>query len=179
MGMFNTAVVTAKGQALLTKTLAGTCKVGFTRIALSDAQLTGDLSSLTELTQIRQSEPVYQLSVKNDTTVSCEVAFTNEKLQTGYYVRAIGLYAKDPDEGEILYSISTADESIASADWMPPFIGKGVISYIVDVVTTVANSSEVEVKVDPSAFVTVGEFEKRLSEFDRKLGDIETLLGGI
>lgn len=164
MGAFNTAVVTAKGQALLTKTLAGTCNIVFTKMCLSDAKLVGDLSVLSDLTQVKQSAPVSQISVKNDTTVSCEVVFTNTDLQTGYDIRAIGLYATDPDEGEILYSVSTADESVGTADWMPPSAGNGVTNYVVNVITTVANASKVEVVVDPTSYITKGEFNKHTTD---------------
>lgn len=158
MGVFNSAVVTTKGQALLAKTVAGTCKMQFTKMALSDTKPIGDLSTVSVLDNIKQSEPISYLGVKNATTVSCEVAFTNKDLKQGYFVRTIGLYADDPDEGEILYSISTANETSVTADWMPPFTGTGVTSLLIGVVTTVANSDNVSVSVDPTAFVTKGEF---------------------
>ncbi len=158
MGVFNPAVVTAKGQALLAKTVAGTCKMQFTRMALSNATPITNLSAVTVLDSIKQVEYISYLGVKDATTVTCEVAFTNKDLEQGYYVRTIGVYANDPDEGEILYCISTANETSVTADWMPPFTGTGVTSLIIDVVTTVANSDNVSVSVDPTAFVTKGEF---------------------
>lgn len=157
MGAFNTAVVTVKGQALLAKTIAGTCKMNFSRMALSDAKLTGDISVLTSLSGIKQTELISHVGVEDEKSAVCEVAFSNAGLNTGYYVRNIGLYAIDPDEGEILYSISTADETLAGADWMPP-ISRGVISLLISVVTVLSSSASVDVNVDPTAYVTVSQF---------------------
>jgi hypothetical protein len=157
MGVFNTAVVTSRGQALLTKVLAGACEMRFTKIALSDNVPTGDLTAISTLTSIRQSEKLSEI-VKKGSSVICRAGFTNVGITTGYYVKAIGLYAMDPDEGEILYSISTADESVILADWMPPLEAGNVISIIIDVITALANTDVVNLDVDPTAFVTAQQF---------------------
>lgn len=158
MGVFNTAVITNKGASLLSKTILRECNITFTRMAVSDARLTGDLSGITEIDNIKQSEPVSYFGVKDDTTIACEVAFSNKELTTGYYVRVVGLYAEDPDEGEILYCVSTAE----IADWMPP-LSSGVVSYLVNVVTTVANSSNVKISVDDTAHVTQGQLQHEIN----------------
>ena len=58
MGAFNSAVITTKGQALLAKVVAGTCKLEFTKIAISENTLSGDLASKTGIGTIKQSEKV-------------------------------------------------------------------------------------------------------------------------
>lgn len=156
MGAFNTAVVTKKGQALLAKTVAGTCEMKFTKMALSDAELTGDLSEITSLSSVKQTELIANVKVEDDKSTVCEVAFSNRNLNTGYFVRNIGLYAIDPDEGEILYSVSTADETVSSADWMPP-LSNGVMSLLISVVTVLSSSSKIDVSVDPTALATVAQ----------------------
>lgn len=97
-------------------------------------------------------------------------SFSNQTLGAGYYVRNIGLYATDPQEGEILYSISVADESTATADWMPPINGIGVSSLLVDLVTAVSNASSVNVTVDFTAGATVAQ----ITNLQEQIDDVKT-----
>ena len=121
MGAFKSAVITKKGQELLAKVVAGTTKLEFTKIKVSDAKLSGDLASMTGIGTIKQEEKVASVVRKNGSNVTVSASFSNQTLGQGYYVRNLGLYANDPQAGEILYSISVADESTATADYMPPF----------------------------------------------------------
>lgn len=157
MGAFKSAVITKKGQALLAKVVAGTAKFNFTNIKTSETTLTGDLASKTGIGTVKQSVAVASVIRQNDSNVKVSASFSNANLGAGYYVRNIGLYATDPQEGEILYSISVADETTATADWMPPFNGIGVSSLMVDLVTAVSNASSVNVTVDPTASATVAQ----------------------
>lgn len=173
MGAFKSAVITTKGQALLAKVVAGTCKLEFTKIAVSENTLSGDLASKTGIGTVKQSEKVASVVRQNGANVKVSASFSNETLGAGYYVRNIGLYATDPSDGEILYSISVADESEATADWMPPFNGIGVSSLLVDLVTAVSNASSVEVTVDPSAGATVAQ----ITNLQEQIDDVRTFVG--
>lgn len=173
MGAFKSAVITTKGQALLAKVVAGTCKLEFTKIVVSENTLSGDLASKTGIGTIKQSEKVASVVRQNGANVKVSASFSNETLGAGYYVRNIGLYATDPQDGEILYSISVADESEATADWMPPFNGIGVSSLLVDLVTAVSNASNVSVTVDPSAGATVAQIVNLQEQID----DVRTFVG--
>lgn len=174
MGTFKSAVITKKGQALMAKVVSGATKLAFTRIAVSEAtNLGSDLASLTGIGTIKQSQPVASVVRQNDTYVKVSASFSNESLSTGYYVRNIGLYATDPQEGEILYSISVADESSKTADWMPPFNNIGSSSLIVDLVTAVSNASNVTVSVDPSALATV----TQLNTLRDEVQDVKSFVG--
>lgn len=173
MGAFKSAVITTKGQALLAKVVAGTTKLEFTKIAVSENVLSGDLASKTGIGTIKQSEKVASVVRQNGANVKVSASFSNETLGAGYYVRNIGLYANDPQDGEILYSISVADESSATADWMPPFNGIGVSSLLVDLVTAVSNASSVEVTVDPSAGATVAQIVNLQEQID----DVRSFVG--
>jgi len=168
MGNFNSAVITKKGQALMAKVVAGTTKLNFTRIAVSDSELSNDLASLTGIGTIRQSQAVSYVERQNNSYVKVGTSFVNTSLASGYYVRNIGLYATDPQEGEILYSISVADESEKTAEWMPPFNGVGSSSLLVDLTTAIGNASNVTVTVDPSAVATV-------TQLNAVIGEVNTL----
>lgn len=173
MGAFKSAVITKKGQALLAKVVAGTAKFNFTSIKTSENTLTGDIASKTGIGTIKQTADVASVIRQNDSNVKVSASFSNASLKAGYYVRNIGLYATDPQEGEICYSISVADETTATADWMPPFNGIGVSSLMVDLVTAVSNASSVNVTVDPTASATVAQIVDLQSQID----DVRSFVG--
>lgn len=173
MGAFKSAVITKKGQELLAKVVAGTTKLEFTKIRVSDAKLSGDLASMTDIGTIKQEEKVASVVRKNGSNVIVSASFSNQTLGQGYYVRNLGLYANDPQAGEILYSISVADESTATADYMPPFNGIGVSSLIVDLVTAVSNASSVKVNVDLTAGATVAQIVNLQEQID----DVKSFVG--
>ncbi len=171
MGAFNNAVITAKGTALLAKVIAGKTKLTFTKIAVGDQKLSGDLAKLTSIT-IKQSAKVASIVQQNSSNVKVSVSIANNDLKAGYYVRSIGLYATDPDDEEILYSVSAADESSATADWMPPYNGIGVSSLLITLVTAVANASTVNLTVDPAAFATAAQIVDLQAQIDDLQGYI-------
>lgn len=182
MGAFKSAILTKKGQELLTKTLLGKNKLEFTQIKTSEGVLSGDLASRTDIGTVKQAEKVASIVKQDAYTVKVSTSFSNEKLTAGYYIRNIGLYAMDPTEGEILYSISVADESTATADWMPPFNGAGISSLMIDLITSVSNASTVKIEVDPTASATVAqiiEVNEHLTALDNTIKTTtEKLLSG-
>ena len=107
MAEFSQLIITNKGQALIAKVLAGTGDIEFTKVNTSETEYQlNNLQNLTELTGIKQTSLVSKVSRTNDVAITVEAAFTNTGLTLGYYVKTLGLYATDPDEGEILYAVA-------------------------------------------------------------------------
>ena len=106
MAEFSKLVITQKGQALIAKVLEGTATdVDFTKIAASKATFTVDqLEKLTALPDVMQEEKISYKTRTNNVAVQIETAFNNTKLTVGYPMNTLGLFAVDPDEGEILYA---------------------------------------------------------------------------
>jgi len=156
MSQFSNMVLTAGGSALQTKAQAGTTELKFTRVAIGDGYLPEGvkLENLTALVQEKQSLKINLISIDNG-LATLRVTFTNSGLTTGYYVREFGVFASDPDEGEILYSVANAG---GMADYLPPE-GVNLVEQIFDVVTVVGNAANVSATIDPSlTFVTLKEF---------------------
>lgn len=146
---FKQAVVTKQGRELMAKLLAGK-QTTFTKIKVSstiypDAQL----ANLTALTNIEQ-EAIAQAYGNNTATISVVGAIENTDLQTGYYINTVGLYAMDPDKGEILYSVSSASKN----GYMPPDTGVSKSGFNFKIYSEVGNASQVDLTVDPAAFAT-------------------------
>ena len=172
MADFSKLVITTNGQSLIAKLIAGTVTdVEFTTVAASSATYDeDDLEALEELSDIEQTVSVSKVTVSNDTAVKVEAAFTNSDLTTGYYMRTIGLYANDPDEGEILYAATV--ESTGSC-YIPAYNGVSTTGVYLKLITTVGNSDNVNVELDPAAVATIGDIEdlqEQISELQAYIG---------
>lgn len=173
MGAFKSAVVTAKGQALLAKVITGTANFKFTSIKISENALGNDLVNITDIGTVKQVAENLSVIRHSDTEVKVSASLSNVKLSAGYYVRNIGLYAMDPEEGEILYSVSVADESTVMADWMPVFNGVGVSNIVIELITAVATTPDVNIEMDTTAGATVAQVLALQSQLD----DMKTFVG--
>jgi len=153
MAEYSKLITTEKGQALVAKVIAGTASdYDFTRIVASDDEYEiTDLESLTSLTE-KQSSTIAEKSIVNSVGVQVKAAFTNASLAEGYYMNTLGLYATDPDEGEILFAVCI--ETTGNC-YMPPYTGVTVSGAIVTMTTVVSNSEDVDITVDPAAVATV------------------------
>ena len=116
MLIWNPSKLTNKGKALLAKAQAGKATIEITKAQTGSGNNTGNLEIMTALKEPKQTFAINGKEISNDNTVVVKVAITNkmsdtETLQTGYEIREFGIFAKDPDVGEILYSVATASTS--------------------------------------------------------------------
>ena len=156
MSQFNSIVITKKGQALMAKMLAGTGNVKFTKIATSTTEYQdSQLENLTSLSNIKQNQSISKITRQNDVAVKIEAAIDNKNLETGYYIKTVGIYAQDPNDGEILYAVMTANV----AGWLPPYNGLGISSCMFNLTVTVGNSSNVSLTVSTGAVATVNDIQ--------------------
>lgn len=172
MANFKTTIITQKGHALIAKLEAGTATSNFKKICTSDYDYSSlSNSQLEELTSIRDTKQTIlpdKISVINKATVKVSGTLTNTELKTGYYIRTIALYAVDPDEGEILYSITPSTLS----DFIPPNNGVTSSGVIIDLLTTVSNAENVSIDVDPNAIVSIQTFNDFKDDVTSQLNDI-------
>ena len=152
MANFNEALLTKKGIALLAKTQAGQTGVKLTKAAAGCGTYE-EGESLVEreaLKDQRQVFPLDKLSVQNSTTVSIRFTITNEQetgnLQEGYYVKEVGIFAEDPDEGEILYAIATTVTD--QWDYMPAYNSLLPAYITVEFYVEVSNAASVTMEFD-------------------------------
>lgn len=171
MAEFSKLVITDKGQALIAKMIAGTGNIEFTKIAASSHTYTeGQLQALTALADVKQTSLISKVTRTNNVAIKVETAFTNTELKAGYYMKALGLYARDPQEGEILYA---ATVETSGNCYMPPYNGITVSGAYVTLVTTVGNAENVSLKVDQAAVATIGDIE----DLQQQISDLQAILG--
>lgn len=170
MASFNSTKITNRGRELDAKVSSGQTRMSFTKICLSDtAYSSSSVETLTSLSGVKQTSVISEKKVINDVSVQVSSVFTNEQLTSGYFIRTIGLYAQDPDRGEILYSVTTAIE----ADYMPPYNGLSSSSILVDLVSTISNAENVELEVDPAAAATI----RDINELKDEIEDLKGYVG--
>lgn len=163
MAEFKRVVITRKGQALMAKLMSGSGTTHFTAIKVSDSSFNEDqLEGLTSIGNVKQTVSISKVDRTNNVAAEVEGAILNTNLTVGYYMRTLGLYAQDPDEGEILYAVTIASQ----AGYMPPFNGKTTSGAFFRITTTIGNADNLNVQVNPSAVATIGEINDLQKQID-------------
>lgn len=162
MASYKKTVHTDKAFALIGKMIAGDIsKLEFTKIKVSDKDYSkhteDELKKLTALEQIKQETSVSEKTPVGDNAVNIHGIIYNIDLQNSYYLRTIGLYANDPDEGEILYSVTATEVG----DYIPTPNGNNITTAIIDILTEISDA-KVNLSGNPSALVDVSMLNKKL-----------------
>ena len=146
-------VVTNKGKELITKLIEGSETINFTRIKTSIHDYSSDnLEDLTDIEEVKQESLISSVEKTDNTVVEVIAMINNNALQEGYYIKTIGLYAKESNDNEILDGISIAGKY---ADYMPAYGGKTVSSISYKLITKVDNAEQVNIEINPAAIPTI------------------------
>ena len=153
MSNWGKPVLTKQGLKLQAKVDAGNamqltkCRLGSGTIGSGQ-----QLEDLTELVAPVQTLPIASVTYSDDSHACIISAVTdNSTVTTGYYLREFGIYAKDPDDGEILYAVASDSEP----DFIPAKGASTVISQEIGVALTFANAANVTAAVNTSATATI------------------------
>lgn len=146
MAAFPKMTLTNAGQALQTKVLAG-ATLTFTRIALGDGQLNGQpIAPLTALISQKATVEVDSVRVVNTSTAQVAGFFSNADISTGFWWRETGVFAQDPDVGEILYGYTNAGDA---GDYIPTVADTRIEKYIYCSIA-VASATTVDITIPSS-----------------------------
>ena len=146
MAAFPTMTLTNAGQALQTKVQAG-ATLTFTRIALGDGQLNGQpIAPLTALISQKATVEVDSVRVVNTSTAQVAGFFSNADISTGFWWRETGVFAQDPDVGEILYGYTNAGDA---GDYIPTVADTRIEKYIYCSIA-VASATTVDITIPSS-----------------------------
>lgn len=152
----NDLIITKQGQSLIAKMIAGTDTAKFTKLQTSSHDYTSDsLELLSELTEVKQEVEVSSVQRTDTSLVQVIAAIDNKEIVDGYYIRTIGLFAKDSKENEILYAIATDDKP----DYMPAFGGKTVSGVTYRLNTKVDVANQVIIELNPANSATIEQVE--------------------
>lgn len=139
--------LTNKGRQLQAKAQTG-AQLVYTRMAVGSGTLSGQsLESMTALIA-----PVKDLTITRlkrpagSTRALIGATLTNQDVTTGFYLREVGIFATDPDDGEILYMYANAG---ATADYITPQ-GDGVIEKALNMNVFVGSAANITANIDES-----------------------------
>ena len=153
MSNWGKPVLTKKGLLLQAKVDAGT-EMSLTKCKLGSGELPSgqSLEDLTDLVTPVQTLGIASISYSEDDK-ACEITTTtdNSSLTAGYYLREFGVYAQDPDVGEILYAIVNDD----TPDYIPASDTSAILSQELTIALSFSNASNVTAVVNTSAIATI------------------------
>lgn len=144
-------MLTKKGKALQAKAVAGEL-LTITKMKLGSGTIPDGVSpeDLNDLIQPKQILGLTAIEAKGN-LAKIQSLITNVDLSEGYYIRECGVFAQDPDEGEIMYAIMTD----TSPDFLPPIGGSVVISEEFSINIAMENVAHITAIIDPDGIVTV------------------------
>lgn len=148
---FNNIKFTTKGRNLHAKAQVGAA-LNFTRIAIGDSDNGGASSDAYDalLNQIH-SMNITKLKPTSNGTAIVGGVFNNSGLPA-FYFREIGLFAMDPDLGEILYCYGNAG---ANAEHIPEGGGSTILERELNIIATVGNATSLTANIDYSMYATM------------------------
>lgn len=152
MNIWENTIITQSGIALLSKLIEGnTLKI--TRAETGTGYvLPGTLREQKEVTEPIQALAFRPITYPEDGRCCLPCYLTNDDLETGYTVKQVGIYAEDPDEGEILFFIAQATKEtgviVPSKDESPGYNAEWTFYF------NYGEASNVTLMLDPSNVVT-------------------------
>lgn len=161
MANYNGMVLTEKGRDLQAKAEAGT-KLVFTRVKIGDGQ-GGDYNLLNNLVKPKKDLSINSIKAEGDGLCRIRTHISNIGLEVGLFVYEIGLFANDPDVGEILYGVTTA----TTPDYLPPAGGTTLVNHQFDIVIIVGNATEIHANIATDGYVSKADFDEWTRKMER------------
>lgn len=160
MANWNGLQLTNKGIALQAKVQAGE-ELVITKLKLGSGIVSGgtDIKTLNDLIEPEQNLGIGAKEAVDD---YCKISstITNTELEAGYYVRELGVFAQDPDVGEILYMYTTD----GAPDYLPAGGGSTAISQEFSVMIAVNDTDNVSVVINDDALATMGYVQLQIQQ---------------
>jgi len=182
MANWQGAILTNKGRNLQAKVEGGLCQLALTKLKTGDGTLAPGqtLEALTDLVSPKQNIGISAVVVDEDQpgVVYIKGILSNAELTTGYLVKELGLFATDPDDGEILYAV-TVD---SNPDYLQDNTSATIITEALKLAIAVSNTSDVTPTLDPEGLLTVEDMDIHNADEDAHDGILEKvseLLGDI
>ena len=175
MSNWSTHQFTRKGEQLRTKVEAGKCKLTLTKIKIGNGDVT--LGEVKEMNDLKSPQLVLGISscdVSAEDDRICEVVgiASSSNVESAFSVTEMGLYANDPDVGEILYlvGIDTNPDDMPNKNAQSPV----TLTYQFELVTS--NMANVIAMISPAGLVTVKMLNahRTAAELDHPDGSVTT-----
>ena len=148
MAEWSNATMTDVGANLQAKVNAGKTKLTFTKIKVGSGINSTNPLALTDVISSKWETTNFVVKLEGK-TVSVDTFITNNGIKEAFRMSEIGLFANDPDKGEILYAYLTDPEP----DRMPAEGGAVVVSQELTIGMMFSNTGNVSLTVNMGALV--------------------------
>ena len=122
------------------------------KLAAAMDQFRLDQSDLYQLVSEQQTLAVQSVSRVDNVVTEIATVLTNSGLATGYYLCELGIFATDPDDGEVLYAYSNAG---ANGDYFPAEGGATLVEAALRLRTIVSADAAIRMEVATGAFASL------------------------
>lgn len=148
MSGFDINAITDAGSLLIAKVMASKGSITFTRIVMGDGYMPSSQvpEHMTAVVSPKATMDITKCEVTGSGAAVVGGRYDNSEQSQDFEWRELGLYAKDPDIGEILYSYGNTGNS---AETIPAGGGATAIEKLIDVVTYVGNDVTVTAEFMP------------------------------
>ena len=170
MAEWSNATMTDVGADLQAKVNAGKTKLTFTKIKVGSGVNATNPLALTDVISSKWETTNFVVKQEGK-IVSVDTFITNNGITEAFRMSEIGLFAQDPDKGEVLYAYLTDPEP----DRMPAEGGSVVVSQELTIGMIFSNTGNVSLTVNMEALVT----HEQLTEAVKQHNDDENAHGGL
>ena len=155
-------VLTKQGRQLQAKVEAGK-QLAITKLKLGSGVLpeSKQLKELTDLIEPKQNVGIATIEAQDNGMCKVSATISNAGLSAGYYVRELGVFATDPDKGEVLYLVANG----SAPDYLPAEGGATVVSQEFAVYVSANNTDNVVAEIDAGALATMGYVSAMLHQY--------------
>lgn len=162
------SITTNKGIALIGKLLAQKGALQITRVAVGDGTPPASPATLNALVHELKNATIESVDNPKNGEAKIVVTVSSIGVTQGFFVKEIGVFAKDTDGREILYAYAGFSDN---PQWIRPE-GTAITNVATyDINTIIDRVSDVKVTIDPSSLATKADLVKlddRISALERK-----------
>ena len=143
---------TKLGQNLQAKIDAGLTKFKITKLGIGDGSYQGNVENMIALSNKKQDLNVSKIEV-SENVIKIQTTITNTGVTEKYQMTEIGIFATDPEMGEILYAVMTDP----NPDTMPAAGSATVVKKTWTFNLIVDNTGDALAVIDSTSLITVGD----------------------
>ena len=165
MSNWSETQLTAKGRALDAKVTAGLTTLTFTRMKIGSGNvIPEEIDTMADLKSPRLVIGISSCEVSEADPTICSVigVAKSDDVETSFLVKEQGLFATDPDDGEILYAVMLDSEP----DKMPNKNVPSPLSIMYQINIVSDNAADITAIIDPAGLVTVQTMNAAINSHD-------------
>lgn len=165
-------VLTNDGKNLLSRAIANETKINFTKFKVGAGYNPENDQKLTDLVNPKAEYNVTSYDTKEDGVVEFIFVVSNRtvenksKINEGFKISEMGIFAEDDSGQEILYAYNKGTDG----DYLPVYTGKNAVDIVEKCIIVVDQAVELTIKIDSLlTYVTSESFDTYKEEITKKL----------